>query len=388
MRVEKEVEKKIRAGSPWVLRGQYQESAALLSVASGALVEIRNLRDAFVATGYYNASSPIPVRILSLREEPIDATWFRTRLEAARSKREKIISAPYYRLVHSESDGLPGLIIDRFDDQFVCQISTVGMERLKPLLLEALENLFSPRTILLRNDIPIRRSEGLKEEVEVIKGTYNAPTEIYEYDTVFLGDLMKGQKTGWFYDQRENRYMIAKLARDKTVLDVYSHSGGFGIPCAKAGARQVTLVDSSALALEMAKNAAARNQVSSRISYLQGDAAKIMESLHADEKRFDIVCSDPPAFIPNRDALPAGLKGYAKVARLSAQLVAPDGLLFIASCSHHATRPLFRKAVLEGIKKAGRTATILKQTGAAPDHPLHPHLPQSEYLKGILLRVA
>jgi 23S rRNA (cytosine1962-C5)-methyltransferase len=322
-----------------------------------------------------------------LREEPINTRWFCERLEAARTKREKNISVPYYRLVHSESDGLPGLIIDRFGDQFVCQISTAGMQLLKPFLLDALEQLFAPVTIILRGDIPIRKHEGLEESVQIIKGSYTAPTEIREYETLFLGDLEKGQKTGWFYDQRENRHMMAKLARGKNVLDVYSHSGGFGIPCAKADAHQVTLIDSSALALEMAKKAAIRNHITEGFSCLQGDAAKIMESLHAEGTRFDIVCSDPPAFIPNRDALPAGLKGYAKVARLSAQLVAPEGLLFIASCSHHATRPLFRKAVLEGIKKAGRTATILKQTGAAADHPVHPHLPQSEYLKGLLIQL-
>jgi 23S rRNA (cytosine1962-C5)-methyltransferase len=208
--------------------------------------------------------------------------------------------------------------------------------------------------------------------------------EVKENGCLYLADLLKGQKTGWFYDQRDNRKMIAAFAPGKTVLDVYSHSGGFALLAAKAGASEVTLVDSSAYAFELAQKSATLNGLEN-CHYQQGEAFAVMQALAAQGKTYDIVLVDPPAFVKSRKDVGAGLKGYEKAARLAASLAAPGGKLFVASCSHHAPRERFNQAVLAGVRKTGREARILRQTGASADHPIHPKLRESEYLKGLLL---
>lgn len=219
------------------------------------------------------------------------------------------------------------------------------------------------------------------------RGRKEWTVELQENGCIYLADLFKGQKTGWFYDQRDNRKMIAELSKEKTVLDVFSHSGGFALLAAKEGASTVSLVDSSQLALDLAKQAAALNAVEEKCEYLKGDAAEVMQALQEQGRQFDVVLVDPPAYIKSKKDFASGMKGYEKLARLATPLVKTDGYLFVASCSHHATRSAFNKAVLDGIKKAGKEANILKQTAASPDHPRHPQLPQSEYLKGLLLKM-
>lgn len=388
LRLKKGVEENIRKGFPWVYAGDLIESSELLTLPPGALVAIETARGERVATGYYNAKSPIAARVLTLKNEKIDAAFFAERLQRALARREKIIGVPYCRLAHSEADGLPGLLLDRFGDIVVAQVGTAGMERLQPAWMEALESLLHPKAVVLRNDTASRKLEGLAQEVRVIKGDVPPLVEIHENGCAYFADLLRGQKTGWFYDQRDNRKMIADMAAGKTVLDAYSHSGGFGVLAAKAGAREVTMADSSKLALDLARTAAEKNGVAERCRYIQGDAFETMERLAREGRRFDIVLADPPAFVKSRKDVVSGMKGYAKVARLAASLVEGGGLLFVASCSHHAARGAFNRAVLEGIEKAGRPGTILKETGAAPDHPRHPMLPQSEYLKGVLVEVA
>lgn len=385
IRLKKGCDDLVSRGMPWIFGGDIVESSDLLHLPPGSLVAIENIKGHPLGTGYFNGKSQIACRVLTLAREKIDMGFFKARLAKALAQREKFIGVPYYRLAHSESDGLPGLLIDRFGDTLVAQVGTAGMERLQPLWLAALEELLHPKAILLRNDVSARRLEGLKEAVAVIKGSVPEVVDVQENGCIYLADLLHGQKTGWFYDQRDNRKMIADLAKDKNLLDVYSHSGGFGLLAAKHGA-QVTLVDSSKPALELAAKAAARNGV--MLDYLAGDAFATMEQLHKEGNRYDIVLADPPAFVKTKKDIAAGLKGYEKVARLAAQLVKPGGLLFVASCSHHASRSAFNKAVQDGIAKSGCRADILKQAGAAPDHPRHPMLPQSEYLKGILLRLA
>jgi 23S rRNA (cytosine1962-C5)-methyltransferase len=387
LRVKKGMESAVLGGFPWLYGGELVESSELLPLAPGSLVCIENHKGQKLGIGYYNAHSQIACRVLTLSQEPIDVAFFKTRLEKALALRERAIGVPYYRLVHAESDALPGLLIDRFGDTLVVQVATAGIELLQPLWLAALEELLHPRTIILRNDIAARKLEGLTQNVEIVKGTATELVQLQENGCVYFADLLRGQKTGWFYDQRDNRQMIAGLAKDKTLLDVYAHSGGFAIVAAKAGARAATLVDSSALALELAQKAAQANGVAERCQALPGDALQIMQGLAEAGRRFDIVLADPPAFVKSKKDSVPGMKAYGKVARLAAALVEPGGLLFVASCSHHAQRGAFNRAVQDGVKKAGRQAAILRQTGAAGDHPKHPHLPQSEYLKGLLVRV-
>lgn len=383
LRLKKGSEAAVRAGVPWIYAGDIIASSELLSCPPGGLVSVEDARGQFIGIGYYNAASQIACRVLTLAKEDIGADWFTIRLKRALEAREKGIGAPYYRWVHSEGDLLPGLVLDRFGDVLVAQSGTAGMDALMPGWLDAAERLIRPGAVLLRNDTAARGREGLAQAVTVLRGTVPEPVALQENGCWYLADVLKGQKTGWFFDQRDNRAMIAALSAGKRLIDIYSHSGGFGVLAAKAGAAEVTLVDSSGRALDLAQETAARNGV--RVRCRQGDAFAVMEALAAAGERYDIVLADPPAFVKRRKDIAAGLKGYAKVARLAAGLCAPGGIFFTASCSHYAARGAFNNAVLAGVQKAGWRPRLLRQTGAGPDHPLHPKLPQSEYLKGILL---
>ena len=362
------------------------DSSALALAENGELAEIRGTRDAFLGIGYYNRASAIAVRMLTRRRQPIDVDFFIRRLQHALERRRPL-GVPYYRLVHAEGDLLPGLIVDRFDQHCVLQVATAGMERLLPLVLQALDAVIAPQALLLRNDIAARTKEGLAQDVAMLRGEMPARLEVLENGCRYVADPWRGQKTGWFYDQRDNRRLVAGHASGKSVLDLFSHSGGFSLLAARSGASAVTLVDSSPLALTLAEEAAALNGVADRCTFLRNDVFAAGAAQAQARVTFDIVVADPPAFIKTRNDMASGLKGYTKVARLAAALVAPGGLLMVCSCSHHATRSRFREAVLHGVGRAGRGGEILAFTGHALDHPVHPHLPQSEYLKAMLLRL-
>ncbi len=385
LRLKKGCEEAVAAGVPWVYASDHIESSELLTAPAGVLVSIENAKGQFMGVGYYNAASQIACRVLSLKnKDPIDANWFEGRIRRALAQREAI-GVPYYRLAHSEGDFLPGLLLDRFGDVLVAQSGTAGMDALMPYWLEAAERVLAPSSIVLRNDVGARTREGLSQEVRVVKGDVPPLVELSENGCWYFADVMRGQKTGWFFDQRDNRALIAGLSKGKRVIDIYSHSGGFGVLAAKAGASDVVLVDSSKLALELAQQTAARNGVT--VMCMQGDAFAVMERLAQAGELFDVVLADPPAFVKSKKDIAAGMKGYEKVSRMAAKLCKPGGLFFTASCSHYASRGAFNKVVVQGVQKAGFAPVTLKQTGAGIDHPLHPKLPQNEYLKGILLKM-
>lgn len=388
VRMNKQGEALVRKKHPWVMVHGIEADSSLVISDPGELATVTTRTGEYLATGYYNRNSHIAVRLLTWNpKEAIDETFFHRLFSDALLARTTRFDAPYYRLIHSEGDAVPGLVVDRYGSVLVCQVSTAGMERLMPVWLPVLEKLLSPETIVLRNDIPAREKEGLKQEVRVIKGEVNGPVLVKEEGTLFEANVLSGQKTGWFFDQRENHRFIASLAKDKTVLDVYAHSGGFGIPAARAGAKHVLMVDSSGLALSLAQKNAALNNVSERCETLQGKAYEVLEQLAAEGKKYNIVVLDPPAFVKNRKDKAAGLKGYQKLARLGAPLVKEGGVLLEASCSHHATRAEFFRAVQTGVAQAGRQADVMRKLGASPDHPTHPMLPENDYLKAIVLRV-
>jgi 23S rRNA (cytosine1962-C5)-methyltransferase len=317
----------------------------------------------------------------------LDAGWCRDRLGTALALRERLYPGqPFYRLVHAEADGLPGLVIDRYGDALALQANTAGMEWLTPALLEALEGLLAPRLVIGRNDAAVRALEGLAEEVRPLRGEA-APVTVEEAGLRFAVDLLNGQKTGWFFDQRENRARVAALAPGATLLDAFCHTGGFGLAAAKAGAKQVTLLDRSAPALETAMAAARENGLAEQVTALRGEALETLERMVGAGQRFDIVVADPPAFAKTRKDQPAALRGYGKLARLAAGLVAPGGFLFIASCSHHVAPGEFADAVIGGLVRTKRAMKLLAQSGAGPDHPVHPLLPESAYLKALLFQL-
>ena len=351
----------------------------------GGLVRLEGDDGARFGTFMFNPHSLIAARLLD--RDPaavIDTDWLRERLHAAISLRQRVCDTPYHRLVHAEADRLPGLVIDRFDDVAVLQANTAGIDRLTPIIIEALTTLLPLRSVVARNDSAARRQEGMAENVALLFGS-DARADVVEGGIRFPVDPLGGQKTGWFFDQRPNRDRVAALADGARVLDVFCHVGAFGLRCAAAGAREVILVDSSAPALAQAQQAAALNGLSERITTQRGDAFDAMTALAG--QRFDIVICDPPAFARSRKDAEAGLRAYGRMARLAAPLVAPGGFLFVASCSHHAPLEAWCAQIAFGLHRARREGRILFTAGAGPDHPVHPQLPESAYLKTQLIQL-
>lgn len=338
-------------------------------------------------TFMFNAHSLIAARLLD--RDPaaaIDAAFVRDRIASAAALRARVMDGPFHRLVHAEADRLPGLIVDRFGDVAVVQANTAGMDRLLPEIVAALTELLPLRAVVARNDSASRAHEGLPELIALLHGT-DATSEVEEGGVRFPVDPLGGQKTGFFLDQRPNRDRVAALAGGARVLDVFCHIGAFGLRCAAAGAAHVTLVDASAPALDQAGAAAAANGLGERVTARRGDAFDLLGALGDAGERFDLVICDPPAFAKSRKDQANGLRAYGRLARLAAPLVSPGGFLFIASCSHHAPPDLFAAVVAEGIFRGRREARLIFTGGAGPDHPVHPMLPESAYLKAQLLQL-
>jgi 23S rRNA (cytosine1962-C5)-methyltransferase len=374
--------RKARLGSPWIFSNEIVMNAAAKALAPGTLVHVKNDDGQDAGTGYFNSKSLIAVRLLA-REcgSMVDAAFFSGRLKRALSLRDMIYAKPFYRLAHAEGDGLPGLTIDRFGDVVVVQVTTAGMEALLTPLKMALETVLAPAVIVLRNDAPARVLEGLELYVRAEKGEMGR-IAVEENGARYFADLGQGQKTGWYYDQRDNRAFIARLAKGKSVLDAYCYTGGFGILAAKAGAVETVCLDSSAPALKLAEDSAAANQVSLRA--VKADIFEEMERLAAQKEVFDIVVADPPPFVKSKKDLEPGAKAYRKLARLAAAVTAPGGTLLLASCSHNIPTERFAAECAAGIMRGGRRASLIRSAGAGPDHPVHPMLPESAYLKALV----
>ena len=310
-----------------------------------------------------------------------DEAFFTARLSRALALRERFYDRPFYRLVHAEGDGLPGLVIDRFGDVLVLQVTVAGMEDALPVLIASLNKVIAPQTIILRNDTPARTLEGLEIYVRAAQGAAGR-IAVEENGARYFADLGQGQKTGWYYDQRDNRAFMAGLVRCRSVLDAYSYTGGFGILAARAGAKEVICLDSSEPALQLAEESAAANQVSVRA--VKADVFEEMTRLGAQKERFDIVIADPPPFVKSRKDLEPGAKAYRKLARLCAEVTTPGGVLLLASCSHNIPMERFAAECTAGISKTNRRASLIRSAGAGPDHPMHPMLPETAYLKALV----
>lgn len=384
LKVKKGQDRRLNAGSPWVYSNEIENIADLAGILSGSLVKIKNGFGDVVGVGYYNRHSLISARVLSFDgNQEINQEFFVQKISQALKLRQDFFTLPYYRLVHSEADGLPGLIIDRFDNLLVLQITTAGIENLLEKIILALNVLFSNPVIILRNDVSARKLEGLEEYVKVVQGEVSAQNILIENDLEFYFDPLLGQKTGWFFDQRQNRKFIAEVAKDKDVLDCYCYNGGFGIGCALSGAKSVTFIDSSDVAIENVKENIALNNLDGNFEYLHGKVFDQLENLLKLGKKYQLVVLDPPAFIKSKKDFFAGIKGYEKLTKIATGLVGKGGYLFIASCSHNAGLEDLIKASACGIRKSGRFSKIIRIFGADVDHPIHPALKESEYLKSI-----
>ncbi len=375
-------DRRLRAGHPWVYSNELQMDADAKALKPGSPIRLADSHGKMLAVAQFNPHSLIAARILSRNQDlSIDAAFIERRLGRALRLRERLYDEPFYRLIHAEADGLPGLVIDRFGDVLVCQANSAGMDGLKPLILHALDQLLAPKTVVFKNDSPVREREGLDLEVEVAKGDLSGPVELCENGLTFLADPLEGQKTGWYFDQRSNRAFVAGLARGERVLDLYSYGGGFGVTALAGGAKEALAIDRSEAALLLAREASARNGVADQLTTTREEAFSALGRLAEEKQRFGVVVADPPTFVKNKRELKAGLKGYRKLVRVAAPLVREEGIFVIASCSHNVPIDLFRDEVRKGLSDAGRGGRLIHQAGAAADHPCHPMLPESAYLK-------
>lgn len=375
-------DKRLRGGGPWLYSNEIEMDRSARSLSPGTVVRVVTADGKAMALAHFNPHSLIAARVLTRNTETrIDAAFFARRIGRAVALRDRLFERPFYRLVHAEADGLPGVVIDRFGDTLVVQLNTVGMSGQEQDLLEAIDEVLAPRLVVLRNDSPIRSLEGLEPEVRVVRGEAMGRLELEENGLAFVCDPQGGQKTGWYFDQRENRAFVRRLARGQRVLDVYAYAGGFALNAAAGGASEVMVVDRAESALAMAKESASLQGVAGRCSFRRQEAYAAIDDLTAARERFGLVVCDPPAFVKSRKDLAAGLRGYRKLARGAAGLVGEGGFLCIASCSHNVDEPSFAREVYIGIRAAGRSARMIHRGSAGADHPIHPALPESAYLK-------
>ena len=381
-------ERRVLGGHPWVYSNELQASPELKAIKPGSIVTLRQADGRPIGIAFFNPKSLISGRVITRNPEAtIDAGFWQRRLERAQRLRDRLIGVPFYRLAHAEADGLPGCVIDRYGDVVVVDVSSAGMDASIDDLCGAIDAVLAPRVILIRGDGPARELEGLEPVNRLWKGTLDAPIEVIENGARFRCDPRAGQKTGWFFDQRDNRALIARLAKGAKMLDAYCYMSGFGNQALLSGATHVTALDRSAPALEFAKQAAELNKVADRFTTRIGDAFELLPEIAQGGERFDIVVADPPAFVKSRKDFHQGARAYRKLARLAATCVASEGILMLCSCSHNMPADELVKQAARGIQEAGRNARMLYHTGAAPDHPVHPGLPESAYLKALTFAI-
>ena len=375
-------DRRLRGGSPWLFSNELRMDEVARAVAPGSLVRLMGPGGKMLGVAQFNPHSLIAARLLTRNKDAIvDREFVARRVRRALQLRERLFDTPHYRLIHAEADGLPGLVVDRYGDTLVAQFNTAGMNAMQGTVAAALEDVVRPRALLARNDSTARQLEGLPQEVVALKGELPERIELVENGLTFVADPAGGQKTGWFYDQRENRRFAAQLAREQSVLDVYSYCGGFALAAAAGGAAAVDAVDSSAAALGLAAVSAQLQGSAAGVRFERADAFAFLDKAAAAKARYGLVVADPPAFVRSRKDLGAGLKGYRKLARLAAGVVGEPGFLCLGCCSHHVGEEQFAAEAWAGIREAGRGGRLIRSAGAGPDHPIHPALPETAYLK-------
>ncbi|MBY6200757.1 class I SAM-dependent rRNA methyltransferase [Maritalea mobilis] len=381
--------RRIRHGHPWAWSDDLVLDRRSRKIAPGALAILEDAERQPLGVGIATVEARIGLRLLDRdASAKIDADWLRARLSAALELRTRIHDQPFYRLVHAEGDGLPGLIVDRFGDTLVMQPNALWLEERLDTLTALLSELTGAQTILKNGTSRARAAEGLPEEMAVLTGDApDGPIPVPMTGATYAADVMGGQKTGLFYDQRPNHGFAAGMAQGARVLDVFSHVGGFALACLAHGAQSALSVDASEAALALAGQGAELSGVADRFSTRSGDAFDVMTALQGEGAQFDLVICDPPAFAPSKQALQQGLRAYERVARLAADLVAPGGTLILCSCSHAADLSKFRMACLRGIGRAGRDPRLIYTGFAGPDHPQHPSLTETGYLKALAFRL-
>ena len=386
LRLKRNEDRRLHAGHLWVFSNEVDtQQTPLTRFQAGALVRVLAHNDRALGLAYVNPKSLISARMLDTWSIP-DAAWFAARIRLALALRERLYAEPFYRVVYGESDGLPGLVIDRYGTQCVVQIGTVGMELLKAPIQEAVLQVLGCDALLFKNDGGARELEGLPSYVEAAQGHVGEHGLIVEDGLQFSAPLALGQKTGWFFDQAANRRALPRYVRKGArVLDVFSYVGAWAVRAAKAGASEVICVDSSAAALELAVRNGERNGLT--VSARKGDAFDVLEGLAREGARFDVVIVDPPAFAKRRKDLPKALAAYKRLNQLAMQVLADEAILVSCSCSYHVSAEDLRDAIAKAACAADKHVQILELGGQAPDHPVHPAIPETRYLKAYFCRV-
>ncbi len=378
----------IRHGFPWVFSDEIVTDRRTKALKAGTLAQLEDSERRPLGLVAVNMASKIVCRMLDRNADAqVDAAWFRARIERALAHRERLYDAPFYRLIHAESDGLPGVVIDRFGDAAVIQPNAAWADVHLDMLADALAAVTGVTTIVKNAAGRSRTLEGLNEETLLLRGTLDGPIPVPMNGATYMADLMGGQKTGLFFDQRPNHAFAQALCKDARVLDVFSHVGGFSLAALAGGATHALAVDSSAPALELAQAGAQAMGQSEQFETRKGDAFAVLEELAREGAKFDVVICDPPAFAPNKQALEAGLRAYERVARLAAPLVAEGGYLGLCSCSHAVDMTRFRNSSARGVGRAGRRPVQIHSGSAGADHPMLPQLAQSGYLKALFFRL-
>jgi len=389
LRLKKNADRRLKAGHLWLYSNEIDIQATPLKTVepgSQAIIEAANGKPLGIA--YVNPHSLICARVVSRDVNVrLDRSLLVHRFNQALALRERLFDKPFYRLVHGEGDLLPGLVVDRFGDVLVVQLNTLGMERLAEEVIAALDKVLSPRAIVFKNDTSGRRQEQLESKVSVVHGELPEPVLLEENGVRFVAPVLDGQKTGWFYDHRANRAWLNALVEGKRVLDLFSYIGGWGVQAAAHGAREVLCVDRSAEALERVAENATLNGVDDRVAVGEADAFEALAALKADGEQFDVVILDPPAFIKRRKDIANGERAYARLNREAMRLLGRDGLLLSASCSMHLTTERLVECVRGAVRHQDRHGQILYQGGQGPDHPVHPSIPETAYLKALGVRV-
>ncbi len=380
---------RLRAGHLWVFSNEVDtQRSPLTAFAAGDPCLIVDAAGRALGVGYVNPASLIAARILDRDpHRTVDESLLADRLRRALALRERIYDAPYYRLLYGESDGVPGLTLDRFGDVVVAQATTAGMERLKLAVESAVDHVLAPRAMVWKNDAGIRALEQLPMYADLAFGTLGESVQVREAGLRFDIDPLAGQKTGWFYDQRANRDRLAPYVRGRRVLDLFSYIGAWGLRAAAAGATDVLCVDASRAALDRLQEAARDNQLNGLVRVAHGDAFDILRDLRSAGERFDLVVVDPPAFVKRKKDLAEGRLAYRRINRAAMQLLGPDGILVSCSCSHHLPRADLLAALRGAAGESGRQLQVLEVLQQGPDHPIQPAIPETDYLKGYLCRV-
>ena len=389
LRLLRDQDRRLRAGHLWVYSNEIDnEASPLKAFEPGELVALENAQGRWLGLGYVNPHSLICARILTrAREVPIGPGFFVHRIRTALALRERLYPKPFYRLLFGEADGLPGAVVDRYGDYLVVQLTTAGMEAQRAALVDALVKVLAPAGILLRNDSPVREQEGLTLFIEQAHGQVPERVALEEGGCRFEVSPAEGQKTGWFYDQAANRDRMVRYVPGRRVLDVCSYVGAWSVRALAAGAAQATAVDASAQALELARANAELNGFGQGLETLRGDAFDVLRELRAAGSRYDVVVLDPPAFVKRRKDLKEGGLAYRRLNEAALAVLEPDGVLVTASCSFHMSAENLLDTAQRAARHHDRQLQLLESGQQGPDHPVHPAIPETAYLKAFFLRV-